>query len=65
MFPTLGKDRLLSKDEAIRIMKERGEDKSIVGKALLELVKEEKVRVWLCSDGKLRYQRNPLKYLNK
>ena len=65
LIPTLGKDRLLKTDEAVRIMKERGEDVGEVGRAVLELVKEGKVRVWLCSDGQLRYQRNPLKNLSE
>jgi len=59
IIPTLDKDRLLRVDEAIRIMKERGEDINEVGRALFELVKKGKVRVWLCSDNQLRYQHNP------
>jgi len=56
LIPTLGKDRLLKTGEAVRVMKERGEDIGEVGRALFELVKEGKVRVWLCSDGRLRYR---------
>lgn len=56
IIPVLGKDRLLSVEEAEKRMKEANIIRDSKGEALLNLVKKGKVRCWLCSDGELRFQ---------
>jgi hypothetical protein len=57
--PKLGEDKLLSVEEALKLMKERAVDKSDTGKALFNLVRKRNVRVWLTKNGELYYQYNP------
>lgn len=56
--PTLGKDKWLSIKKAEEAMKEQGILDHSFGWLLLRLVKMEKIRCWLCADGKLRFQYN-------
>jgi hypothetical protein len=61
----LGTDRLLSSEEAVKLMEERGygtKDDSLVartGRVLLDLARDNKVRVWLWRDGELKFQYEP------
>ena len=63
IIPTLGKDRWLTVREAERVMKEQNFLKTELGLILLTLVKAGKVRCWLCADGKLRFQHEPVEVL--
>jgi hypothetical protein len=57
--PTLGVDKLLSIDEAVKIILEKEQCDQAMKKALVGVVRAGKVRVWLCQDGNIRYQYNP------
>ena len=56
--PKLGVDMLLDPEEATRLIKMERTPITIK-MALISLVMERRIRAWLCSDGKLRFQYNP------
>jgi hypothetical protein len=57
--PKSGVGKLLNVDEAVKLIMEKEDCDISMKKALVKAVKTGKVRVWLCRDGKLRYQYNP------
>jgi hypothetical protein len=56
--PKLGVDMLLDPEEATRLIKMERTPITIK-MALISLVRERRIRAWLCSDGKLRFQYDP------
>jgi hypothetical protein len=58
-IPTLGKDRLLTREEALKRMKTAGFEKTVGGRALLGIVERDEARVWVRSTGELSFQYNP------
>ena len=55
--PTLNKDHLLPMNDALKLTIALGDAKHV--RALVNLVKAGKIRVWLCADGKVRFQSEP------
>jgi len=59
-LPVLGKDRLLSPEEAVKAIKDDPyfEDPKM-DEELIELAREDRIQVWRRADGELRFRYNP------